>query len=60
VVVGWQDGGIDPFHHKPFRNFIGHYCSLWDKALQELYAAERLFDEYLLDKIISLVTALNT
>lgn len=55
-----QEGGADPFRCRTFRNFSAGFCALWDKALRGLYAADKLFDEYLLDRLTSLVTALNT
>ena len=42
------------------RAFRGHYCELWDRVVREAHAADLLFDQFLLDRLCSLLVALNT
>lgn len=43
------------------RAFRGNYLELWAKLMREAYAADQgLFDQHLLDRLSSLLTALNT
>ena len=42
------------------RAFRAHYCELWDRVVREAHAADLLFDQFLLDRLCSLLVALNT
>lgn len=54
------EGLNDPFKARGKKNFRSNYLELWDKIIREAYQADTLFDQFLLDRVISLVTALNT
>ncbi|KAL4420809.1 hypothetical protein ABPG75_010465 [Micractinium tetrahymenae] len=59
-----QDGLVDHWRagtKAAVRAFRGSYLELWAKLMREAYAADQgLFDQYLLDKLSSLLIALNT
>lgn len=55
-----QDPRQPPFAGRAARNFRANFNELWDKCLREAHAAGLLFDQYLLDKTINLLIALNT
>ncbi|GAB4819997.1 hypothetical protein N2152v2_007043 [Parachlorella kessleri] len=55
-----QEGLEEPFKAKGAKNFRSNYLELWDKIVREAYHAEVLLDQYMLDKLINLVIALNT
>eukprot|EP00887_Chlorella_sp_A99_P000272 scaffold13.g272.t1 len=54
------EGLEDPFKAKGQKGFRGNYLELWDKAMRDAHAAGLLGDQFLLDRLVNMVIALNT
>ena len=56
-----QEGGTEPFQDRKLQRggFREAYRSFWDGVVQELHAAELLFDDMAADKAASLAMALS-
>lgn len=54
-----QDGWADHFKAKGGKAFKANYLKLWDRVLSEGLSRDLLYDDYLLDQIVHLLTGLN-
>jgi len=54
-----QDGVVDPFAGRGGRKFQESYEEMWDKAVREAHTRDFLFDDFFMDKVVNLTTAMS-
>lgn len=58
-VVVMQSGWVDHVKGKGAKGFKANYLHFWERALREGLDRELLYDNYLLDHVVHLLTGLN-